>query len=221
MPPEVRQAKRIKYKIGAKAETGTGTKPFSLEHGFAPMLTGDDDDDVGVDEPATANDGAANGGAITGLTLTGSVSQSQPQVTPSKRAYSNRSTSGDFLEVFKVSLLQAEDSRKQAKVERDQDRVDREERRQQDKEERLVTIENRRLKEKEDKEERRVKEQRRRVKEQQDKEERLEKELNRRHDQENKDKADRLMMIEQFRCVAQSMAMALGARNVSDNNSNN
>ena len=56
---------------------------------------------------------------------------------------------------------------------------------------------------------------------QQDKEERLEKELNRRHDQEKKDAADRLMMIEQFKCVAQSIAMSFGARDVTNNSNIN
>ena len=49
MPEDVRQAKRLKYKIGKKAELSDGTKEFNLEEGFKHSDEHEDDTITGTD----------------------------------------------------------------------------------------------------------------------------------------------------------------------------
>ena len=117
-PPEVKQAKRIKYKLGQKADLGDATEPFDLENGFEESsLLGqdsgdsdsdddnsddDDDDDIGDNPPSLAT---ASGRSKSTRT---SVSKPKPRQV---RPY-NKSVKEELLETMQLSALQKEKERK-------------------------------------------------------------------------------------------------------------
>ena len=117
-PPEVKQAKRIKYKLGQKADLGDATEPFDLENGFEDSsllgqdsgdsdsdddnLDDDDDNDIGDNPPSLAT---ASGRSKSTQT---SVSKPKPRQV---RPY-NKSVKEELLETMQISALQKEKERK-------------------------------------------------------------------------------------------------------------
>jgi hypothetical protein len=139
-PPEVRQAKRVKYKIGDKANIGDGEEEYDLEGGtFAPNNDDEDDEDADAPPPVPPPFEPAGDGVLAQRTPpTQTQTQTQEDVSvartppPSTRARtptlsmsSNSSSSGkrdstssgkrgqeDFLELYRLQILQESEARK-------------------------------------------------------------------------------------------------------------
>ena len=109
MPPEVRAAKRVKHKIGARADIGDGEDEHNLEQGnfnqrappVPPVDNNDDEDAPEVPEvpppPVAAAASAASASEPTSVSI-GSVNSA------SKRSC-NKSSHDQFLHVCRMSLL--------------------------------------------------------------------------------------------------------------------
>ena len=140
MPDDVRQAKRIKYKIGKKAELSDGTEEFNLEDGFKSSneedttvvgsTTGDPQEPRMVQTTNTTNPTSPPAAAPAA-----SVPTDGSTITPSKRSYNSRVTTasspfpgGDrFLQTYQMSLRQAQLAQEREARQWERERIERRE----------------------------------------------------------------------------------------------
>ena len=117
VPPEVRQAKRIKYKIGARAEILTGVEeynPYTNCHededaeGDVTEVTQDTTLDDIIDESDAVVDAVVG---HTGVSITG----------VSKRSYTNRTSDSDMLQFMEDAKTERAEAKEQAKKNRAED----------------------------------------------------------------------------------------------------
>mmetsp|Transcript_18461 Transcript_18461/g.42126 ORF Transcript_18461/g.42126 Transcript_18461/m.42126 type:complete len:137 (+) Transcript_18461:116-526(+) len=100
MPDDVRQAKRIKYKIGKKAELSDVTEEFHLEHRFKSSNEEDiTDDQRRLSTPTTQPTVQSTIPSTTSTTTTSTTKETPPPppstdhgstITPIKRSYTSR-----------------------------------------------------------------------------------------------------------------------------------
>ena len=147
MPDDVRQAKRIKYKIGKKAELSDGTEEFTLEDGFQKSNENDED---GIELHETAVDSPATGVVPPLPTAARSVPVDESTITPTKRSYNSRVSSpfpgGDrFLQSYQLSLQQDRISQEREARRWERERIERKEAMERDRMERKEAIERDRI----------------------------------------------------------------------------
>ena len=130
MPDDVRQAKRIKYKIGKKAELSDGTEEFHLEDGFKSsneneehitidVTTAGEPNSLQTTQPTVESTVQFTNSSSSGNNKTpaASVPRDDSTMTPTKRSYTSRVSTpssspfpgggGDrFLQTYQMSLQQ-------------------------------------------------------------------------------------------------------------------
>ena len=124
-PAEVKQAKRIKYKLGQKADLGDAAESYSIENGFdepeSPMLLGqktqeedeeeeenntdDDNDHDAEDPPPVVAASRSSGGRSSGRSSATTVK------TRKVRPY-NKSIKEELLETMQMNALQQQNNHK-------------------------------------------------------------------------------------------------------------
>ena len=156
MPEDVRQAKRIKYKIGKKAELSDGTEEFHLEDGFKSSNENEEHITIAVTTPGEPNSLQTTQPTVEStvqLINTSSGNNKTPaasvprddstSITPTKRSYTSRVSTpvssfpfpggGDqFLQTYQMSLQQDKLSQEREARRWERERVEREEARERD-----------------------------------------------------------------------------------------
>jgi len=143
MPLEVKMAKRIKYKIGERANLGDGEEGFDLATGEfnndAAEESKDSSDDDNQPETTTADDGATetspndngetpnndNNDSTTPADRSAASSLSTPTGGRSSRALRPRSSPtprDDFMELMKMQMMQEREDRREERLEKAEDR---------------------------------------------------------------------------------------------------
>ena len=125
MPDDVRQAKRIEYKIGKKAELSDGTEEFHLEDGF--KNSNEHEQDITNDQRRSTPTTHSTVQSTIQSTTSSSITKDTPPpaapqadhsgstITPTKRSYTSRVQTqspfpgGDrFPQTYQMSLQQDE-----------------------------------------------------------------------------------------------------------------
>ena len=120
-PPEVKQAKRIKYKLGQKADLGDAAESYSIENGFdqpeSPMLLGqktqeedeeeenNSNNDNGEDPPPVVAASQSSAGRLSSCSTATTVK------TRKVRPY-NKSIKEELLETMQMNALQQQNNHK-------------------------------------------------------------------------------------------------------------